>query len=128
MNSEISNYTSAIMHMFDLSPGDHTTYRVLFGRLPPTNPLFSGYVVFGLAEGTDPMITLVFTGTGELISPDIFSQHWQTVKFMNAWGDLDYIERTAYTIFAALVGLTCVKPPGNWAANWRDRLPSGVLG
>lgn len=126
--SEISNYTNGTVHMFDLSPGDDTTYRVLFSRLPPTNPLFGGYVVFGLAEGTDAMITLAFTGSGELISSDIFSQHWRTAKFMNAWGDLDYIERTAYTIFAALVGLPDVEPPSDWAADWRDRLPTAVLG
>lgn len=125
--SEISNYTSGTVHMFDLSPGDGTSYRVLFGRLPPTNRLFSSYVVFGLAEGTDAMITVAFTGTGELISFDIFSQHWRTAKFMNAWGDLDYIERTAYTVFAALVGLPGVEPPGDWAVDWRKRLPSAAL-
>ena len=122
------NHTSGTVHMFDLEPGDGTTYRVLFGRLPPTSALFSSYVVFGLAEGTDAMITVVFTGTGELISADIFAQHWRTATFTNAWGDLDYTERIAYTVFAALIGLPGVEPPTEWAADWCERLPVSVLG
>ena len=128
MASQIRNHTSGTMHMFDLEPGDGTTYRVLFGRLPPTSALFSSYVLFGLAEGTDAMITVAFTGTGELISADIFARHWQTATFTSAWGGLDYIERTAYTVFGALIGLPGIEPPGDWAADWRDRLPTAVLG
>lgn len=126
--SEISNHTSGTVHMFDLSPGDGTTYRVLFGRLPPTSAFFSSYVLFGLAEGTDAIITLAFTGTGELISFDIFSNHWRTATFTSSWGGIDYIERTAYTVFAALIGLPDVEPPGNWAEDWRERLPLAALG
>ena len=128
MTGQIRNYTTGPIHMFDLLPGDQTRYRVLFGRLPPTSHLFSGYVVFGFAEGDDAMITLVFTGTGELISSDIFSQHWRTATFTNAWGDLDYIEHAAYTVFAALVGLPGVEPPGRWDDDWRERLPRAALG
>lgn len=126
--SEISNHTSCTVHMFDLSPGDGTTYRVLFGRLLPTSALFSSYVVFGLAEGADALITMIFTGTGELISFDIFSNHWRTATFTSAWGSLDYIERTAYTVFAVFVGLLDIELPTEWAADWRARLPLAALG
>lgn len=121
-------HTSGTTHMWTFEPGDGTSERVLFARLPPTNPLFSGYILFGLAEGTDAMITLVFTGDGDLISDDMFGQHWRTATFTAAWGDRDYIERTAYTVFAALVGLADIEPPGAWAADWRDRLPVAALG
>jgi len=128
MTNTTHNYTTGPVHLFDLLPGDETRYRVLFGRLPPTSRLFSGHVVFGFAEGDDAMITLIFTGTGELISRDIFSQHWHGAQFTRAWGDLDYIERAAYAVFAALVGLPGIEPPGRWDDDWRERLPRAALG
>lgn len=122
------NHTSGTMHMWMFEPGDGTSYRVLFGRLPPTNALFAGYIVFGMAEGSDALITLAFTGDGDQISADSFAQHWHTATFTNAWGDPGYIERTTYTVIAALVGLPGIEPPGAWAADWRTRLPVAALG
>lgn len=118
--------TAGHTHLFTLEPGDGTSYRVLFGRLPPGSGQVA-FVLFGLAEGSDALITLVIPGTDSL-SRERFGAHWRTARFTQPLGDADYLEDTAYCVFAALVGIPDVPPPGDWDPAWREQIPVAALG
>lgn len=113
------------MHLFTFEPGDGLSYRALFGRLPSGSPLFSHYTVFGVAEFGDALITVVFTT--DQISEDTFMRQWWTATYTNRMSEDGYIERLAWTLFAALVGAPVTAPAG-WRADWRRQLPAGALG
>ncbi|KAB8139740.1 hypothetical protein F8S13_26935 [Chloroflexia bacterium SDU3-3] len=118
--------TAGHTRLFTLEPGDGTSYRVLFGRLPPASGQ-AAFVLFGLAEGSDALITLVIPDTDRL-SRERFGAHWQTARVTHALGDADDLEDTAYAVFAALVGIPDVPPPGDWEPTWREQIPVAALG
>jgi hypothetical protein len=123
--SSTPNHTSGIVHLFNFEPDDGVAYRVQFGRLPPTSLLFQGYIVFGFAEGRDALITVIFDT--DHINDETFGRYWRTAQHIDTASDPDYLERTAYTVFAALVGLPDIQSPAGWNGNWRSRLPITAL-
>lgn len=120
-----SNHTTGPVHVFDFSPGDGTSYRVLFGRLPPAHWMHHTCLVFGLAEGRDALVTLIFDTDG--ISAELFGRHWSTAAHTQTVNTPAYLEDAAYAVFAALVGRTVPNIAG-WRSDWREHLPTAALG
>lgn len=118
------------MHLFTFEPGDGTSYRVLFGRLPAATPRIPHYLVFGFGEFGDALITLVFDT--DRISYDAFIRRWQTARHTSTVNEAAYLRLAAWVVFAALSGQSYVLPPKLWLCGWRDdwraRLPVAALG
>src|SRR5262245_44685655 len=91
------------MHLITFEPGDGTSYRILFGRLPGRG-LVPHYTIFGIAEGSsEPGAWYAFDH--ETASEDIFYNHvnafvtmhqttfrtaWRAWLFLTGQDDDDY--------------------------------------
>jgi hypothetical protein len=116
------------MYLIIFEPGDGTSYRILFGRLPSQSPFpgptagagFPHYTVFGIAEGSsEPGAWYAFDN--ERVTEDIFYDH------INPFATL---ERTTYlTGWRAWLALTgqadddqaAARLP-EWKPMWREQL------
>lgn len=118
--------TAGVTHLFALTPGDGHLYRILFGRLPAHAPSAPAFVLFGFAQGTHALHTIV-AQTDDL-SPDSFATLWRDTHDPHVTPAADHLESMAYSVFAALVGIPHLVLPYGWDADWRDDLPIAVRG
>ena len=119
-------HTSGTIHIFDFEPGNGTCYRVQFGRLPPLHWTQRMCLVFGMAEGYDALITIVLDT--DSLSEEAFSRRWRSAQHTSTVSGTEYLEDTAYSVFAGLIGRLGVVEPHGWRSDWRDQLPKAILG
>jgi hypothetical protein len=117
------------MHLFRFEPGDGTSYRILFGRLPAPTPLIPFYTLFGFAEGYDALIVYPFDT--ERVSYETFERHIDSATHRSTVNEPDQLIWRAYQVYKALVGIRGEGVMGavpGWRDDWRDLLPTAALG
>lgn len=114
------------MVLFPFEPGDGVSYRVLFGRVQSGTPLIPFYVVFGLGEAGDALVTLVLDT--EVLSFERFCARWETVAFLQAEHGPTYMLDLAWVLFCALTGRAQDRSLPGWREDWRQQLPAAAMG
>jgi hypothetical protein len=107
------------MQLFRFEPGDGTSYRVLFGRLPGPNRFVPQYTLFGFGVGDAPLVCFPFDAPH--VSFDTFARHLPLL--VDDPEEREAATWTAYHVYEALIGEVHVAPPDSWRVDWREQLP-----